>query len=51
MECSATYDTFLSGLNADAVHDLIREANAAGRFPGLKIGSLDTPGDLSGSWE
>lgn len=51
MECSATYDDYLRGLDANAIRNLNAAANAAGRFPGLKIGDLTTPNDNSGNWE
>ena len=51
MECSATYDEYLRGLDADAVRALAADAGNAGRFPGLKIGDITTPGDNNGNWE
>ena len=50
MECSATYDDYLSGLDADATGQLNEDANRAGRFPGLKFGDLDTPNGNAGNW-
>ena len=51
IECSATYATYLKGMDANAMAELTAQANAAGRFPGLKFGSLDMPGVTSGNWE
>ena len=51
MECYATYDEYLDGLDRDAVSSLASAAGAAGRFAGLKIGDLATPNDNSGNWE
>lgn len=51
MECSATYDEYLRGLDADAVRRLAADAGNAGRFPGLKIGDLSAPNDNNGNWE
>lgn len=51
MECSATYDEYLRGLDANSVRGLVSAADASGRFPGLKIGDLDTPNDNNGNWE
>lgn len=51
MECSATYDDYLHDLNRDAVGNLNEEAGEQGRFPGLKIGSLDEPNGNAPSWE
>ena len=51
MECSATYDEYLRGLDANAVRNLAADAGNAGRFPGLKIGDLTAPNDNNGNWE
>lgn len=51
MECSAKYSQYLNGLDKTSVMDLTEEANAAGRFPGLKIGDLETPNNNAGNWE
>ena len=51
MECSAMYDEYLRGLDANHIRNITVEAETAGRFAGLKIGSLDTPGDNAGNWE
>lgn len=51
MECSATYDDYLRGLDANAIRNLNTAADAAGRFPGLKIGDITAPNDNSGNWE
>lgn len=51
MECGARYDEYLQGLDADEVSDLTDEAMGAGRFPGLKIGDLETPNNNAGNWE
>ena len=51
MECGATYDAFLQGLDKHAVASLMEEANAAGRYPGLKIGDISEPNGNHGNWE
>lgn len=51
MECSATYADYLRGLDANSVANMTADADAAGRFPGLKIGDLTAPNDNSGNWE
>lgn len=51
MECYATYDEYLDGLDRDEIMSLTSAAGAAGRFAGLKIGDLGTPNDNSGNWE
>lgn len=51
MECGAQYAQYLRGLDSDAIASLTDEAMAAGRFPGLKIGSLEEPNNNAGNWE
>lgn len=51
LECSASFDDYLKGMDANSVRQLNDEANKAGRFPGLKIGDLDTPNNNAGNWE
>ena len=51
MECSATYADYLLGLDANTIRNITDEAEAAGRFAGLKIGDMDSPGDNAGNWE
>lgn len=51
MECGATYAQYLDGLDKASVENLMEEAGAAGRFPGLKIGDLEMPGNNAGNWE
>lgn len=51
MECGAEYKTYLQGLNKGMTDNLTEEAEAEGRYPGLKIGDLTTPNDNDGNWE
>lgn len=51
MECSATYDQYLKGLDQNSISNLTEEANTSGRFPGLKIGDIETPNGNAGNWE
>jgi hypothetical protein len=51
MECGARYEQFLDGLDANSVANLIEEASAAGRYPGLKIGDIVQPNNNAGNWE
>lgn len=51
MECSATFDEYLNGLDQNSIRNLSVSAESAGRFAGLKIGSLESPNDNSGNWE
>jgi hypothetical protein len=51
MECGATYEQYLKGLDENSVANLIEEANNAGRYPGLKIGDITEPNGNAGNWE
>lgn len=51
MQCYATYDSYLDGLDANAIDNLTADANDQGRFPGLKIGDTSTPNNNAGNWE
>lgn len=51
MECGAEYSQYLQGLDKTSITDLTEEANNDGRFPGLKIGDLETPSNNEGNWE
>lgn len=51
MECGATYDDYLNGLDANSISNLTEEAYSAGRYPGLKIGDVTMPNDNAGNWE
>lgn len=51
MECRAKYTDFLQGLNKSFVQELIENELSAGRYPGLKIGDLQTPNNNAGNWE
>lgn len=51
MECGATYRQYLQGLDANSITNLTEEANAAGRYPGLKIGDITTDNNNAGNWE
>ena len=50
MECGATYEEYLDGLNEDAIQQETDNANMEGRFPGLKIGDITTNNDNAGNW-
>ena len=50
MECGATYEEYLDGLNEDAIKQETDNANMEGRFPGLKIGDITTNNDNAGNW-
>lgn len=50
MECGATYEDYLNGLDENAIQELTDNATLAGRYPGLKIGSLTTDNNNAGNW-
>lgn len=50
MECGATYNQYLDGLDKTSINELTEEANANGTFPGLKIGDTEAPNDNAGNW-
>lgn len=51
MQCGATYDQYLKGLDGNAVANLTEKANMGGRFPGLMIGDITQPNENAGNWE
>lgn len=51
MECGATYEDYLKGLDGNSISNITEEAYNDGRYPGLKIGDLMTPNDNAGNWE
>lgn len=50
-EACAPFDVLLSGLNRQLVVNLNAERNDTGRYPGLKVGSVDQPNNNAGNWE
>lgn len=50
MECGATYEDYLEGLNDDGIQQLTDKANYAGLYPGLKIGDITTDNNNAGNW-
>lgn len=50
MECGATYEDFLQGLNENSIREVTEQANTAGLFPGLKIGDITTDNNNGGNW-
>lgn len=40
VECGATYEDYLFGLDTDAINQLTEQANYAGEYPGLKSGDI-----------
>ena len=51
MECGASYNDYLQGLNKDDISNITEQANTQGRYPGLRIGDITEPNDNAGNWE
>lgn len=51
MECGARYEDYLEGMDSNTIRNLTEEANEQGRYPGLKIGNINTPNNNAGNWE
>ena len=50
MQCGAQYHQYLKGLDANSVSQLTDAADAAGRYPGLKVGDLTDDNGNVGNW-
>ena len=50
-EASIPYRLLLKGMNTEYVEQRIKWANDAGRYPGLRVGSINAPNNNAGSWE
>lgn len=50
MECGATYEDYLNGLNEEAIQEATDKANYAGLYPGLKIGDISADNNNAGNW-
>ncbi len=51
LEVKTPYTTYLDGLNKQEIINLIDVQQKLGRYPGLMIGSLETPNNNAGNWE
>ncbi len=51
MQCGAQYHQYLKGLDDNSVGNLTDAADAAGRYPGLKVGDLTEDNGNAGNWE
>lgn len=51
MECGTVYEDYLEGLNVNEIANLNEAASMEGRYPGLRIGDLNTPNHHAGNWE
>ena len=50
-EACMPYDDILVGLKRQYIVNLKCEAEDMGRYPGLKVGSVDAPNNNAGNWE
>ena len=50
-EASMTYKSLLRGLDRQIIINLNAEREDTGRYPGLKVGSIDAPNNNAGNWE
>lgn len=50
MQCGAQYHQYLKGLDDNSVGNLTDAADAAARYPGLKVGDLTEDNGNAGNW-
>ena len=50
-EASVSYVDLLEGMDHQLLVNLYHERVDTGRFPGLKVGSIDAPNNNAGNWE
>lgn len=50
-EAAAPFDYLLKGLERQLIVNLNAERELMGRYPGLKVGSIDAPNNNAGNWE
>lgn len=51
MEVKTPYTAYLNGLDEQEIINLIDVQNKLNKYPGLMIGSLETPNNNAGNWE
>ncbi|WP_321333162.1 hypothetical protein [uncultured Bacteroides sp.] len=51
LEVKTPYETYLKGLDKQEIANLKDIENKLGKYPGLMVGSLDTPNNNAGNWE
>ena len=49
--CDVPYDAYLGDLNAQLEYNLKDKAEKQGKFPGLRVGSLEEINNNAGNWE
>lgn len=50
-EARTPYETYLTGINDQEMHNLISEQKKLGRYCGLKVGDVEQANNNSGNWE
>ncbi len=50
-EAAAPFDYLLKGLDRQLIVNLNADRELMGRYPGLKVGSIDAPNNNAGNWE
>lgn len=50
-EAGALFDDLLLGLDRQLIVNLNAERKDTGRYPGLRVGSIDSPNNNAGNWE
>ncbi|MFA6770595.1 MAG: hypothetical protein WCR71_05420 [Bacteroidales bacterium] len=50
-EASAPFDYLLEGLERQLIVNLNADRELVGRYPGLRVGSVDAPNNNAGNWE
>ncbi len=51
MTCRARYETYLDGLDDDAIAEVVNEASATGEYPGLCFGNLTVADGNAPNWK
>ena len=49
--CDVPFDSYLRGMDAQLSFNLKDQAQKQGKFPGLRVGSLDEINNNAGNWE
>ena len=50
-EATIPYKILLNGLDNQQIINLVAERETLGKYPGLKVGSIETPNNNAGNWE
>jgi len=50
-EASAPYEVLLNGLNRQLIINLKSDRELSNRYPGLRVGSIESPNNNAGNWE